>query len=201
VCGIAGVVGASLDTGALQKMADAMTQRGPDGVGFYVSDADEVGLAFRRLAIVDPLGGAQPMRNEDGTVQLLFNGEIYDHGLLRVELEARGHRFSSDHSDTEVLVHGWEEWGEDLFGRLNGMFAIAIWEPRQRRLVLARDRYGIKPLYFAPVSGGGLVFGSEIEAIHRSGLVQRNPSLEGIREYFAFQNVWGESTSWVRGHS
>jgi asparagine synthase (glutamine-hydrolysing) len=100
----------------------------------------------------------------------------------------------SDHSDTEVLVHGWEEWGEEVFERLNGMFAIALWEPSKRRLVLARDRYGIKPLYYASPDEGGLVFGSEVRAIERSGLVPLRPSARGVREYFAFQNLWGEHT-------
>ena len=193
MCGIAGIVGAPASATALEAMAAAMVHRGPDGDGFYAQDPD-AGLAFRRLAIVDPVGGAQPMQSEDGGVQLIFNGEIYEHWLLRSELEALGHRFTSDHSDTEVLVHGWEEWGGALFRRLNGMFAIAIWEPERRRLVIARDRYGIKPLYYAPLDGGGLVFGSEINAVHRSGLVPVRASPRGVREYFAFQNVWGDHT-------
>jgi asparagine synthase (glutamine-hydrolysing) len=147
VCGIAGVVGARRSPGALAEMASALVHRGPDDDGFYAEDGDGIGFAFRRLAIVDLAGGAQPMQSEDGGVHVIYNGEIYEHWLLRSELESRRHRFMSDHSDTEVLVHGWEEWGEELFPKLNGMFAVAIWEPAQRRLVLARDRYGIKPLY------------------------------------------------------
>jgi asparagine synthase (glutamine-hydrolysing) len=193
MCGIAGIVGVERPAGALEAMADAMAHRGPDSDGFHEDDRG-VGLAFRRLAIVDLACGDQPMRSEDGAVHLIFNGEIYDHPLLRAELESRGHRFASDHSDTEVLVHGWEEWGEDLFGRLNGMFAVAIWEPARRRLVLARDRYGIKPLYHAPLPGGGLVFASEVRALLASGLVPARPSARGVREYWAFQNLWGEHT-------
>ena len=108
----------------------------------------------------------------------------------------------TDHSDTEVLVHGWEEWGYDLFPKLNGMFAVAIWDAVTHTLVLARDRYGIKPLYYAPLSGGGLVFASEMKAMHASGLIAPQPSCEGILEYFSFQNLWREqtmfqgSTSW-----
>jgi asparagine synthase (glutamine-hydrolysing) len=192
VCGIAGIVGAPHARDALEAMAASLRHRGPDDARVH-ADRD-AGLAFTRLAIVDLAGGAQPMTDEDGGIRLVFNGEIYDHGLLREELEARGHRFASDHSDTEVLVHGWEEWGEQLFRRLNGMFAVAVWEPTRRRLVLARDRYGIKPLYYAPLAGGGLVFGSEIRAIHASGLVPARADGHGVREYFAFQNLWGART-------
>jgi asparagine synthase (glutamine-hydrolysing) len=192
MCGIAGIAGAPHDRSTLEAMAAALVHRGPDGDGFH--EDDRIGLAFRRLAIVDAPGGVQPMRSEDGDVVVVFNGEIYDHLLLRRELEARGHRFASDHSDTEVLVHGWEEWGHGLFARLNGMFAVAVWERRARRLVLARDRHGVKPLYYARLAGGGLAFASEIRALHASGLVPAAPSAAGIREYFAFQNVWGERT-------
>jgi asparagine synthase (glutamine-hydrolysing) len=194
VCGIAGIVGVERHPRALESMARAMVHRGPDHDGFYSDDSNPAGLAFTRLAIVDLDGGNQPMQSEDGGLQVVFNGEIYDHLLLRADLESRGHRFVSDHSDTEILVHGWEEWGPDLFVKLNGMFAVAIWEPSARRLVLARDRYGIKPLYYALVQGSGIVFASEIKAIHRSSLVPARPSASGIREYFAFQNVWREPT-------
>jgi asparagine synthase (glutamine-hydrolysing) len=193
VCGIGGTAGFVTSREALESVAAAMFHRGPDGNGFYVDPTGQASFAFTRLAIVDLAGGAQPMQSEDGQTHVVFNGEIYDHRLLRRELEARGHRFRSDHSDTEVLVHGWEEWGEELFPRLNGMFAVAIWDGPERRLVLARDRFGIKPLYYAQL-GGGLVFASEISALHRSGLVPAEPSPQGIREYFAFQNVWGRRT-------
>ena len=194
MCGIAGVAGAHLSEERLTEVAAAMRHRGPDGDGFFVDADDRVQFAFRRLAIVDLIGGVQPMRSEDGAVHVVFNGEIYDHQVLRRELESKGHRFGTDHSDTEVIVHGWEEWGEELFGRLNGMFAVAIWDDRAGRLVLARDRLGIKPLYYATLPSGELVFASEITPIHSSGLVPRRPSLLAVREYFAFQNVWGERT-------
>src|SRR5262245_1976671 len=147
MCGIAGVVGAPLSPYVLVAMGDSMANRGPDDAGYHQGPL--VNLAFRRLAIVDLDGGKQPMTNEDGNVHLVFNGEIYDHHLLRKQLLAKGHRFATDHSDTEVLVHGWEEWRYELFSRLNGMFAVAIWDSTTRTLVLARDRYGIKPLYYA----------------------------------------------------
>src|SRR5712691_4665219 len=192
MCGIAGVVGIAPAPKLLEAMSAALCHRGPDDAGVY--SGTEVGLAFRRLAIVDLAGGQQPMRNEDGRIRLIFNGEIYDHAVLRRELEAHGHRFATDHSDTEVLVHGWEEWGYDLFPRLNGMFAVAIWDEATHTLALARDRYGVKPLYYALLPQGGLAFASEIKALHASGLVPRGPAVEGILEYFAFQNVWREQT-------
>jgi asparagine synthase (glutamine-hydrolysing) len=192
MCGIAGVVGVAPTPEMLQAMNMAQQHRGPDDEGVYLGA--DVGLAFRRLAIVDLSGGRQPMSNEDGRIRLVFNGEIYDHALLRRALEARGHHFVTDHSDTEVLVHGWEEWGYDLFPRLNGMFTVAIWDAVTHTLVLARDRYGIKPLYYAPLPAGGLVFASEMKAIHASGLMAPQPSCEGILEYFSFQNLWREQT-------
>jgi asparagine synthase (glutamine-hydrolysing) len=173
-------------------MAHAMERRGPDDAGYF--QGPDINLAFRRLAIVDLAGGRQPMSNEDGRIQLVFNGEIYDHHLLRTQLEARGHRFITDHSDTEVLVHGWEEWGYDLFPRLNGMFGVAIWDCRERTLVLARDRYGIKPLYYALTPSGVCLFGSEIKAILASGLIEQRPCHEGVMEYFSFQNLTRRQT-------
>jgi asparagine synthase (glutamine-hydrolysing) len=194
MCGIAGITGPHVDRGRLAAMATSLVHRGPDDEGFFV--ADGIGLAFRRLSIVDLEGGRQPMANEDGRVRVVFNGEIYNHPDLRDELQRAGHRFATDHSDTEVLVHGWEEWGYELLPRLNGMFAAAIWDERSRELILARDRFGIKPIYYAEVPGG-LVFGSEIRAIHASGLLDRRPSPEGIVQYFSFQNVWGEDTMFL----
>ena len=192
MCGIAGMVGVCPEKQKLSAMAAAMWRRGPDDEGFFHND--EVGLAFRRLAIVDLTGGKQPMANEDGQVQLVFNGEIYDHHLLRAELQQRGHRFVTDHSDTEVMVHGFEEWGLELFPKLNGMFGVAIWDQNKHTLVLARDRYGIKPVYYAPLPGGGLVFGSEIKAILASGLVPPKPSATGLLEYLSFQNLTQKQT-------
>ena len=133
------------------------------------------------------------MCNENRRIWIVFNGEIYDHHLLRADLERRGHRFATDHSDTEVLVHGWEEWGYDLFPRLNGMFGVALWDDLEKQLVLARDRYGIKPLYYAFPSGG-CVFASEIKAILASGSIECRPSARGVIEFFSFQNLWGQQT-------
>src|SRR4051794_36728245 len=126
-------------------MIDALEHRGPDGRG--VRADGPVALANRRLAIIDLAHGEQPMANEDGTAWVVQNGEIYDHARLRDELTAAGHRFAT-RCDTEVLVHAYEEWGDAFLQRLRGMFALAIWDARRRRLLLARDRFGIKPLYW-----------------------------------------------------
>jgi asparagine synthase (glutamine-hydrolysing) len=176
-------------------MAASIRHRGPDDEGYWSSG--DVALGFVRLSILDIAGGHQPMANEDDTVWVVYNGEIYNHGELRRELEALGHRFKSDHSDTEVLVHGWEQWGEKLPERLNGMFAFAIWDRRGKTLFLARDRYGIKPLYTARAPGGSLVFASEIRAIHASGLIEKREDYDGLLEYFSQQNPWGERTAFA----
>ncbi|MGO4573058.1 asparagine synthase (glutamine-hydrolyzing) [Microvirga sp. 2TAF3] len=191
MCGIAGSLHFGRDPQApdrVRRMADALEHRGPDSDGYW-SDGD-VSLGFRRLAIVDIADGEQPMTNEDGRIWVVFNGEIYNHRELRRELEAAGHRFKSDHSDTEVLVHGWEQWGERLPERLNGMFAFAIWDQHAKRLFLARDRYGIKPLYVATGQDGSFVFASEVRALHASGLVPVEANAAAVVEYFSLMNFW-----------
>lgn len=195
MCGLVGILHrGQLGDGPsrVKAMADSIPHRGPDDEGFW-SDGD-VALGFRRLSIVDLETGHQPMSNEDGTVWVVFNGEIYNHVTLRRELETAGHRFASDHSDTEVLVHGYEQWGEGLLERLNGMFAFAVWDSRQRRLMLGRDRLGIKPLYIAERPDGALIFASENRAILASGLVPREPDEGAVYAYFLQQSVWGERT-------
>ena len=153
-----------IDARLLDRMRDAMTHRGPDACGSWLSPDGTVGLAHRRLSIVDLSEAArQPMSNEDGTVWITFNGEIYNHAAIRPELERLGHRYRS-RSDTETLLHAYEEWGTACLDRLHGMFAFAIWDGNRRRLWLARDRMGKKPLYFARL-GNDLVFASEIKAI------------------------------------
>src|SRR5438128_3762371 len=146
-------------------MRDVLHHRGPDGEGLWVEGS--VGLGFRRLAIIDVEGGAQPMSNEDGSVWIVFNGEIYNHAALRPELEARGHRYRT-RSDTETIIHLYEEEGERCVERLQGMFAFALWDRTRRQLLLARDRLGIKPLYYA-YTDDALLFASEIKAILAGG--------------------------------
>jgi asparagine synthase (glutamine-hydrolysing) len=160
MCGIAGFVGFE-DEALLRRMIDVLHHRGPDETGFF-SDAS-VGLGSARLSIIDIAGGHQPISNEDGSVHATNNGEIYNYRELREELQQLGHRFKTE-SDTEVIVHGYEQWGEMFAAKLNGMFAIALWDSNKRKLILARDRMGIKPLHYT-VKDGSLLYGSEMKAI------------------------------------
>ena len=184
MCGICGMVGRP-DRGALERMAAAMVHRGPDDDGFYLDD--QVGLGFRRLSIIDVAHGHQPLTNEDETLRLVFNGEIYNHLELRHDLEARGHRFRT-HSDGEVLLHLYEEKGPALVDDLNGIFAFALWNARDESLLLARDHHGVKPLYYAQVDGR-LLFASEIKALLASGLVSRELDPEAVAQYLVYQIV------------
>ena len=184
MCGIAGFVGAE-DRRSLYAMTAALAHRGPDGEGFHVDDAAGVHLGHRRLAILDIAGGDQPMWNEDGQIGVIFNGEIYNHAELRKLLEEKGHVFRSSHSDTEVLVHGYEEWGNNLPLRLNGMFAFAIYDKSKRRLFLARDRFGEKPLYYCS-KGDFFAFASELSALARHPAVDRSLSLRSLQKFFAY---------------
>ena len=195
MCGIAGLLhfGNCPDADErIRRMTASIVHRGPDDDGFHL--APDIALGFRRLSIVDLATGNQPMRNEDGSVWVVFNGEIYNHRELRKELEAAGHRFMTDHSDTEVLVHGWEQWGEQLFGRLNGMFACAIWDEPQRELIIARDRYGIKPVYVAELPDNSVIFGSEVRCLHASGLIPKTFNASAVLEYFTLMNNWNGRT-------
>ncbi len=172
---------------ALKAMSETMAHRGPDGDGFWVSNDQSVGFAHRRLAIVDlSPDAAQPMSNADGSLQLTFNGEIYNHAILRKELEAAGYTFKTDHSDSEVLIHGFREWGIDgLVERLDGMFAFAIWDVDTQTLTLARDRIGIKPIYFSRF-GGVFRFASEIKAILSDPAVPRETDNTALNHYLSF---------------
>ncbi len=175
MCGIAGVLhrdGRPVDRAALQRMGDSIAHRGPDGEGFYVEQkTPSVGLASRRLAVIDVAGGAQPMTIEAGAFTIVYNGEIFNAAELRRELESAGHRFRT-RCDTEVVVRGYASWGPEVLQRLNGMWALAIWDRPARRLFVARDRLGVKPLVYARIADG-LVFASEIKALLASGFVER----------------------------
>ncbi|MGH8587753.1 MAG: asparagine synthase (glutamine-hydrolyzing), partial [Gammaproteobacteria bacterium] len=151
-------------------MCETIVHRGPNDEGIHVQSG--VGLGMRRLSIIDLGGGRQPIWNEDRTVLTVFNGEIYNYRELRRDLEARGHRFAT-HSDTEVIVHGYEEYGRDFPAYLNGMFAIALHDTVRRKLVLVRDHIGIKPLYYS-FTDARIVFGSEVKVLLASGLVKRD---------------------------
>src|SRR5260221_975751 len=169
------------------SMRDAMTHRGPDGGGTWVSDDGRVGLGARRLAIIDLSHAAnQPVANEDGSIQLVYNGEIYNHAEVRAELERiGGHRFRTDHSDTEMLVHAFEEWGIDCLHRMRGMFGFALWDSRSRELWLGRDRIGIKPLYYS-VHHERIVFASEIKALLLDPQQERAVDEESLYHYLSF---------------
>jgi asparagine synthase (glutamine-hydrolysing) len=192
MCGITGSYAFDPNTPAvepalLDAMRDTMTHRGPDGGRTWVADDGRVGLAFRRLAIIDLAETAmQPMSNEDGSVRLVFNGEIYNHAAIRAELEQiGGHRWQTDHSDTETIVHAYEEWGIDCLHRFRGMFAIALWDARRRALWLIRDRIGIKPLYYT-VRNGRLIFASEIKALLQDPAQPRRVHEEAFYHYLSF---------------
>jgi asparagine synthase (glutamine-hydrolysing) len=193
VCGIAGTLrfdGTDADLDVLARMADEMAHRGPDDLGFHRDGP--LGIAFRRLAIVDLVTGHQPLGNEDGDVWAVLNGEIYNHRELRASLTARGHTFRTT-SDTEVLVHLYEDHGPELVTELAGMFALAVWDARRRRLLLARDRVGIKPLYYA-TSPEGLVFASEARALLAAEPFARDLDLAAVDRFLAHYYLPGPDT-------
>jgi asparagine synthase (glutamine-hydrolysing) len=185
MCGIAGFVG-DPDPATLRRMVRTLVHRGPDGEGFW--ESPQASLGMRRLAIIDIETGGQPVFSEDEQVVVVFNGEIYNHVELRRQLETQGHRFRTHHSDSEVIVHLYEQHGDDFPNRLRGMFAIALWDRQRRRLVLVRDRAGIKPLYYAE-RGGSLLFGSELKALLAHPAVSRTPDLVALHHFFTFKNV------------
>jgi len=183
ICGIVSLNGAKIERSVLESMNETLVHRGPDSEGSFVDGA--VGLAARRLAIIDLAGGDQPIANEDGSITVVQNGEIYNYRELRAELERRGgHRFST-RSDTEVLVHLYEEHGPDFVKRLRGMFAIALWDERNRRLVVARDRFGIKPLYYR-LHEDSVSFASELKALLRVPGFSREVDLDALDAFLAF---------------
>src|SRR3990170_2804954 len=194
MCGICGVIGETRGEVAgsrVRSMLAGLVHRGPDDEGVLAKPGAVLGM--RRLSIIDLAGGHQPVFNEDGTVGVVFNGEIYNFPHLRASLESRGHRFRT-HSDTEVLVHAYEEWGERCLTHLRGMFAFALWDgragsgPGESRVLLARDRLGIKPLYYAEADGA-LLFASEVRALLASGAVARRLARESIEAYLLFGSV------------
>ena len=191
MCGIAGILSLSPDarveSDALATMASQLVHRGPDDEGIYVDPRGRCGLSFRRLSIIDLAGGHQPLANEDRTVWTVFNGEIYNFRELRAELEEKGHRFATG-ADSEVIVHLYEDHGADCFARLHGMFAIAIWDQTRGRLLLARDRFGKKPLTYA-VHEGRLFFASEAKAILVLPGIPRRLDAQSLHRYLIFQYV------------
>ena len=192
MCGITGVYAyaraePAVDVPLLTRMACAMAHRGPDDGGIYINPDHRLGFGFRRLSIIDlSPAGHQPMCNEDGTVWIVFNGEVYNHSEHRPVLISKGHTYRG-RSDTETILHLYEEYGEDCVKHLRGMFAFAIWDEKRRRLMLARDRLGIKPLYYSLVNGA-FVFGSEIKAIATYPGVKREIDKEALYHYLTFMS-------------
>ena len=188
ICGLASLDGSARpDRAALEAMSAALVHRGPDSDGVVVDGP--VGLAARRLSIIDLATGDQPVSNEDGSIHVVQNGEIYNYRELRDRLAAAGHSFATQ-GDTEVLAHLYEERGDDFVADLRGMFAIAIWDARRRRLVLARDRFGIKPLYYAEL-GGTLSFASELKALRRQPGFSTEIDLDADEAFLAFNSIPG----------
>jgi asparagine synthase (glutamine-hydrolysing) len=189
MCGICGLVAGERegppDREAVARMSGRLVHRGPDDEGLFCEGP--VALAARRLSIIDLAHGHQPIENEDGSAVVVQNGEIYNHRELRRELEGRGHRFATD-CDTEVIVHAYEQWGDAFLERLRGMFGIALWDKRRRRLLLARDRFGIKPLYYRHV-GGELSFASELKAMHEQPGFSREIDPDAVAAYLAFNSI------------
>ncbi|HEY9401054.1 MAG TPA: asparagine synthase (glutamine-hydrolyzing) [Pyrinomonadaceae bacterium] len=192
MCGIAGFIGNSTlpdraeRTAVLERMCRVITHRGPDDQGTLVEG--EAALGMRRLSIIDVAGGHQPLSGCDDALTIIFNGEIYNHDELRSALEARGHRFRT-HSDTEAIIHAYEEYGADCAQHLRGMFAFAIWDARARKLFVARDRTGKKPLFYALTASGSFIFGSELKSLLEHPEVRRETNLEALDAYLTFGYV------------
>src|SRR5437660_2905531 len=192
MCGIVGVLSFTnssfrVSEPYLTRMRDVMSHRGPDGAGIFVSPDGRLGLGHRRLAIIDLSQNAiQPMTNEDGTLWVIFNGEIYNHAEIRTELERQGgHRWKTDHSDTEVILHAFEQWGIDCLQKFRGMFAMALWDAKRRQLWLIRDRMGVKPLYYS-IHHGRITFASEIKALLEDEEQERGVNEEALYYYLSF---------------
>src|SRR3954467_3208413 len=190
MCGIAGIFESrsrrEIERSLLERMGASLFHRGPDAGGLHLEPG--LGLVHRRLSIIDLSTGQQPLYNEDGSVAVVFNGEIYNYQDLMRELSACGHAFRT-RSDTKAIVHGWEEWGERCVTRFRGMFAFALWDRGRETLFLARDRLGVKPLYYAQLPGGTWLFGSELKALLEHPDLPREVDPLAVENYFAFGYV------------
>ena len=190
MCGIAGIVcsnNKNIEKKLVHKMTDLISHRGPDGYGYYFSEG--VGFGHRRLSIIDIDGGSQPMSDKQKLIWLTYNGEIYNFKDLRRELINKGYTFQTN-CDTEVVIYAYKEWGEDAFSHFNGMFALALWDENNKKLVLARDRRGVKPLYWTKI-GSNLLFSSEVKSIISNQQFIRKPNIDAISSYLTFrQAIW-----------
>jgi len=197
MCGILGQINKdkSIDKSTFERMLDTMSHRGPDGRGSYFSADNKVALGHRRLALIDlSEKGEQPMYNEDKTIWLTVNGEIYNYPELKKTLQQKGHTFFSD-SDSEVIIHGYEEWGPDVLNKLKGMFAFGLWDVKKQQLFLARDRFGIKPLYYC-LSNDRFIFSSEIKAIIKDPDVERKIDFSSFCDFFVYRYIPSPKTIW-----
>jgi asparagine synthase (glutamine-hydrolysing) len=199
MCGINGIALSStsrrsIDAAELECMRDVLTHRGPDDQGIFIdARVGRIGLGHRRLSIVDVRSGHQPMANEDGTLHIIYNGEVYNHADFRSSLEARGHVYQS-HCDTETILHLYEEHGEKCVNHLRGMFAFAIWDQNKRELFIARDRLGVKPLYYVQTNDGSLYFASEVKALLEAGAIKAEMNYQVLPDYLANHAPSGEET-------
>src|ERR1041385_8929888 len=196
MCGINGIAfsrqsGRWADADLLQRMRDAITHRGPDDEGIFIDE--NVGLGHRRLSIVDVAAGHQPMTNEDNSLFISYNGEIYNHADYRDELIAHGHRYQT-HCDTETILHLYEEHGDDCVNCLRGMFAFAIWDRKKRELFIARDRFGVKPLYYVHADDGSLYFASEIKSHLEAGAIKPEINFKALPDQFGNHGTSGDET-------
>src|SRR6266498_3046611 len=196
MCGINGIAfstrsGRNIDPAVLERMRDVMRYRGPDDEGVFIDG--KVGFGHRRLSIVDLAAGQQPMANEDGSVYITYNGEIYNHSDFRGSLEKRGHTYRS-HCDTETILHLYEEHGARCVDYLRGMFAFAIWDRKKQELFIARDRLGVKPLYYVRTDDGSLYFASEIKALLIAGAVRAEINYPALPDYLANHGTSAEET-------
>src|SRR5690606_23286591 len=186
MCGIVGIFdtrGGEINRGLLERMSQTQIHRGPNEGAIHIEPG--LGLGHRRLSIMDVAGGQQPLFNEDGSVVVVFNGEIYNFQTLVAELTALGHQFRT-HCDTEVIVHAWEQWGERCVDRFTGMFAFSLWDRHRQTLFMARDRLGIKPFYYSSLYNGLFLFSSELKALRACSELNRTFDHQAIAEYFAY---------------
>ncbi len=196
MCGISGIAysprrASDVSEALLVRMRDVLRHRGPDDAGIFIEGP--IGLAHRRLSIVDVASGHQPMANEDGSLQIVFNGEIYNHGDHRSGLEARGHVFAT-RSDTETILHLYEDHGERCVEHLRGMFAFAIWNRRTKEMFIARDRLGVKPLYYVHADDGSLFFASEIKALLAANATRPALNVAALPDYLANHATCDDTT-------
>ncbi len=196
MCGICGIAlssrsGAEVRRSTIERMRDVMTHRGPDGAGLFVQG--RIGLGHRRLSIVDPAAGQQPMASDDGAIQIVYNGEVYNHPEIARRLESEGHRYHT-HCDTESVLKLYEQYGTETPTQLRGMFAFAIWDQRRETLFIARDRFGVKPLYYAVTGDGSLYFASEIKSLLASGAIPGVFDLTSLPEYLSSHSTFGAAT-------